>query len=83
MKTLVEQIQSAAEQELAGYKADADNGTISVFYLLNNIDEYVGGIIEGSETSISDAVEISGMISMIRVKLGFPATFHTKPSEAP
>lgn len=83
MNNLVEQIKYAAEQESAGYKADADNGTSSVFDLLNNIDEYVGGIIDGSETFRSDAVEISCMISMIRVKLGFPATFHTKPSEAP
>jgi len=81
MMTLIDQINNAAERELAGYKPDTDDGICSVLSLLNNIDEYIDGVIEGSELAVSDAVEISEMVSMIRVKLGFPATFHTKPCQ--
>ncbi len=79
---LLDQIKRATAKELAGYQPMSDQIDRSVFELLDTVNELIDGLTESPEEQ-ETIDQLRCVVSMIRVKLGFPATVHTKPCEAP
>lgn len=74
---LLDQLNSATAKELAGYQPVSDNSNRSVLDLLDEIDEEAEYLGRNSEEWRELAVQISFLVCMVRVKLGFPASIHT------
>lgn len=80
MMSLLDQLNSAAAKELAGYQPVSDNSNRSVLDLLDEIDEEAECLGRNSEEWRELAVQISFLVCMVRVKLGFPASIHMTDS---
>ena len=79
MMSLIDQLNSATAKELAGYQPMADHLDRSVLELLDTLDELADALREDRSDRAESAIQISCLVSMIRVKLGFPATIHATP----
>lgn len=76
---LNDQLNRATALELAGYQPIADHADRSVFEMLSELDERVEEIGKQDAEWRETAIEMGFLISMIYVKLGFPATIHSTP----
>lgn len=79
---LLEQINRASANELTGMSPIQDKLNRSVLELLDTISEVADGIGDELGHDNEQAIQIECLVSMIRVKLGFPASVHTMPQEA-
>ena len=74
---LTDQINSATAKELAGYQPMVDRLGRSVLELLETIDDLADALREDRADRTESAIQIGCLVSMIRSKLGFPASVHT------
>jgi hypothetical protein len=77
---LLEQIKKQSELIQQGYSPSIDLHNRSVLELLDIIDELLSDALDEGQTR-DLAVEASAVISMVRVKMGFPASFYTSHNE--
>lgn len=82
MKDLIDQINNARAKELAGFEPMADRLDRSVIELLEEIDGLSDDIRELAPEAHEQAIQICCLVSMVRVKLGFPASVHLTKAEA-
>lgn len=73
---LIDQINRATASELAGYKPMIDRLDRSFFELLSDIDDLAESMKDVMHEWDESPMQIQCMVSMIRAKLGFPASIH-------
>ena len=78
--TLIEQIKQQSELIQQGYTPSIDLHNRSVLELLDTIDGLLSDALDEEQTR-DLAIEASALISMVRAKMGFPASFYTNHNE--